>query len=338
MLNFVSPRLALSYLLLCTFSCIGVLQLQAARQRLDGLSLWGGQGARWWGYIVGLSLIFGSFAAFYTLAPNLFVPGLAGSELVILFTAGFALALVITLAAASLAAPRPTEAAMEANEGKAVAAPQLGGWVYAPQGSGPFPALCLVPEIGSPAADLGIVAAQLRDMGFVTLSIDWTAEGDFPRYPDVLALVPSGVRYLLQRPEVDRRRIGVVGFGLGGDLTLRAVGADEQIAVAVAVDPYLSSEPCDPGLDLLRQRSLWQAVRWKRKHKAQSSMAKQLNGLAFLSQILPRPLLILHSPQHSLSGLPNEVETRSLPDDHREGLPWRQNVARVIGRWCEEHL
>jgi len=345
MLNFVSARLALSYLLLCALSCIGVLQIQAARQRLVGLSLWGGRGARWWGYAAGLLFIIGSFAGFYAFTPGIFVPGLAGSELAVLFAAGSILALVVTLTGASLAAPRPDRAAMEADEGEVVATPQLRGWIHIPQGSGPLPALCLVPEMGSSAGDLGMVGARLRTLGFVALSIDWMkagdpwaqAQGTLPRYPDALALVPAGVNYLLHLPEVDEGRIGVIGFGLGGDLVLRAAAADEQIAAALAVSPCLTPEPCDPGLDLLRNRSFWQAVRWRRRRKAQSALVEQLNGLAFLPRIPPRPLLMLHPPGSPLPVPLTGVEIRPLPDPQM-GLPRDQEVAQVIGCWCEENL
>jgi len=337
MLKFVSPRLALSYLFLCTLSCIGVLQIQAARQRLRGLSLWGGRGKSWWSYAVGALLIAGSFAGFYAFTPGLFVPGLAGSELVVLFAAGCILALTITLTASSLTAPYSGKAVREAEEGEAVVTPQLRGRLHIPQGSGPFPALCLIPEMGSPAGDLRMLATHLQALGFVVLSIDWMAASDPPLYPDMLALVPTGVNYLLQQPEVSEERIGVIGFGLGGDLALRAAGADEQVAAAVAVDPCLTPKPCDPGLELLRQRSLWQAVQWRRQRRARGLLAKQFNGLAALPQIPPRPLLILHPPQHPPSGLPKGVETCPLPDAQTE-LSWDQAVVQIIGHWCEEHL
>lgn len=337
MLKFVSPRLALSYLLLCTLSCIGVLQIQAAHQRLRGLSLWSGRGKSWWGYTVGSLLIVGSFSSFYAFTPGLLVPGLAGSELVILFAAGCILALTITLTASSLAAPRPSEAMREAEEGEAVVTPQLQGQLYVPQGSGPFPALCLIPEIGSPAGNLSMLASHLQTLGFVVLSIDWMAASGPSHYPDMLALVPTGVNYLLRRREVNRERIGVIGFGLGGDLALRAAGPDGKIAAAVAASPCLALEPCETDLELLRQGSLWQAVQWRRRQRARGLLARQFDGLASLPQIPPRPLLILYPPQHSPPDLPNGVEAHPLPDAQTD--PSRnQEVTQMIGHWCEEHL
>jgi len=337
MLDFVSARLALGYLLLCAVSCVGVLQIQAARQPLAGLSLWGGRGLCWWGYPVGLALVLGSFLTFYAYTPGIFLPGLAGTELVVLFAGGFILALVLTVAAASLTAPRPGRAAMRASKGEAVITRQLQGWVHVPQSPGPVPALCLVPEIGSSAEELRVVAAHFRALGFVTLSIDWTTVGDPPRYPDVLALVPAGVHYLLRRPQVDERRIGVIGLGLGGDLALRAAATDDQVAAAVAITPCLTPGSCDPGLDLLRQQSLWQAVQWIRRRTGHTALVEQLNALAFLALVPPRPVLLVNPIGSPLFELPSEVETRTLYGS-RMGLRWQRGVSQMIGRWCEENL
>ena len=337
MLNFVSARLALSYLLLCALSCVGVLQVQAARQRLAGLSLWGGRGLRSWGYPAGLALILGSFLAFYAYTPAVFAPGLAGAELLVLFAVGFVLALVVTLSVASLTAPRPGRVAMPASKSEAVIGRQLQGWVHVPESPGPRPALCLVPELGSSAEELAEVSAHLRALGFLTLSIDWTAVGDPPRYPDVLALVPAGVDYLLRRHQVDERRIGVVGFGLGGDLALRAAGTDGQIAAVVAVTPCLTPGSCNPGLDLLRQQSLWQAVQWIREAKGYIGLVEQLDAVAFLALVPPRPVLLVNPLGSPRSELRPEVEIRTLYG-FRKGLRWQQGVAQIIGRWCEENL
>lgn len=337
MFDFVSTRLALGYLLLCAVGCVGVLQIEAARQRLAGLTLWGGRGPRWWGYLVGLTLVVGSFAGFYAWSPSSFVPGLAGAELAVLFVAGFILALVFTLAVASLGAPPPGRASIRTGRGGTVIAAQVSGRVHVPESSGPHAALCVVPEMGSTAEEVGEVCAHLRALGFLVLSIDWTAVGVPPRYPDVLALVPAGVDYLLRQPQVDGRRIGVVGFGLGGDLVLRAAGTDHQMAVAVAIAPYLSPGFCHPGLDVLRQESWWQAVRRMRRRKSHSGLVEQLNAMALLALIPPRPVLLLNAYGVPLSELPAEVETRTLYGS-RMSLRWQRGVAQTIGRWCQEHL
>ena len=340
MLHFVSARLALSYLLLCVLACMGVLQIQAIRHRLAGVSLWGGRGSREWGYVTGFLLIAGPFIGFYAFTPGLFVPGLAGSELVVLFATGAALALVISLTAASFVVPHPSGAVMAVGASEEVSGPQLRGWIHVPQDSKVHPAVCLVSDMGGGGRDVALVAVELGRLGIVTLTLDWVTADDreqAPRYPDVLALVPTGVEYLSRRPEVDTSRIGVIGFGLGGDLALRAAGADEQIAAVVAAYPFLTSNPLDGDLDLLRRGSLWQAVQWRRRWEAQSALVEQLDALTYMPRIPPRPHLILQPSGSPLTESSSGVEVHPLPDPQTNSS-WEQEVARVIGSWCEEHL
>jgi len=341
MLHFVSARLAFSYLLLCVLSCIGVLQIQAARQGLVGLCLPRGRGPQWWGYVVGSLLVIGSFAGFYALTPGLFVPGLAGSELAVLFGAGLILALGITLTSASLATRRARRRRARIDEAEEVVGPQLRGRLRIPRGSGPHPTLCLVPDMGSGPETLEVVSEALQAMGFMVLIIDWAMTDSRDHrtlYPDVLALIPAAISHLLQRPEVDERRIGVVGFGLGGDLALRAAGTDEQIAAVIAVEPAWASQPVEAGLDLLKHESLWQILRTCTRRKDRDAMAEKLDALTFLPQAASRPLLVLcASSEIRSSTVPVGTTTCPLPKSC-EGLPWGHEVAHLIGRWCEENL
>jgi hypothetical protein len=340
MLHFVSTRLAISYLLLCTLGCLGVLQVQAARQRLVGLSLCGGRCAPWWGYVGGFLILLGSFSGFFAFAPGIFVPGLAGSELMVLFAAGCVLAIMTSLVSASLTVPRTDSGSMGAIGGEQVSGPQLRGWLYVPRGATAHPALCLIPEVGNPAGSLARLTALLMDLGFVTLTIDWSPGGGkdhLPRYPDVLALVPAAVDYLCHRPGIDSSRIGIIGFDIGGDLALRAGGTDERLAAILAVSPRLQTGTRNPSLDLLRDGSLWQSVQRQHQHRAQAELLEAMDVSSFLPRITPRPLLILHQPWFpaplSLGGL----ETRSLPDTHH-GLHPSEETVQMIGQWCAENL
>jgi len=73
-------------------------------------------------------------------------------------------------------------------------------------------------------------------------------EQGLPLRPDWEAVIRPVVDWLLKRPEVDGRRIGLIGLSLGGYLALRGASGDERLAVCVA----------DPGqysvLDILRAR------------------------------------------------------------------------------------
>jgi hypothetical protein len=79
---------------------LGVLRFVAARRKLIGLSLWGSRNPAP-GYLLGAVLTAGGFVWFFATTPEVFSPGLAGSELAVLFGAAGICALALTLIASS---------------------------------------------------------------------------------------------------------------------------------------------------------------------------------------------------------------------------------------------
>ena len=98
-LNFGEGLLGLHYLIFCTAASLGALQLVAAHARLVGLMFLPAPATRW----LGALLAVGAFAWFFTVQPDLFIPGLAGGEFFTLFFLGFGGALVIALGLSVLA-------------------------------------------------------------------------------------------------------------------------------------------------------------------------------------------------------------------------------------------
>lgn len=123
------------------------------------------------------------------------------------------------------------------------------GYLLVPHGRGPFPAV-LVPYY-EPRTSIGLTnqlrdfALQLTRRGFVTLSIG--SPGGDARLPDpqrpqwqplsFLAYVAAnGCTALAQRPDVDPRRIGVVGHSYGGKWAMFASCLHEGFACAAWSD------------------------------------------------------------------------------------------------------
>jgi dienelactone hydrolase len=134
-----------------------------------------------------------------------------------------------------------------------IAAGQTGeGWLMVPDGGGPLPAVLVVyyePETSAglkpdqPFRDFGL---QLARRGFVTLSIG-TPGGD-ARKPDRGAAVCQPLSFhayvsancwqaLANRPEVDAKRIGVVGHSYGGKWSMFAGALWEKFAAVAVSDP-----------------------------------------------------------------------------------------------------
>jgi len=125
----------------------------------------------------------------------------------------------------------------------------MDGYLLVPDGKGPFPAVLVVyyePEtaIGQGKA-LRDFAFRLARRGFVALSIGIDPLAIIPESGRIglqplsyLAYVASNSRTALARlPEVDPKRIGVMGHSYGGKWALFASCLDERFACGVWSDP-----------------------------------------------------------------------------------------------------
>ena len=136
------------------------------------------------------------------------------------------------------------------------------GWFLVPKGNGPFPAV-LVPFY-EPDTSIGLkgkdrdFARQLSVRGFATLSIG--SPGGDARRPDpqgrhwqplsYLAYVAANCHTALsQRPEVNPKRIGVVGHSYGGKWALFAGAFYEKFACIVVSDPGVVWDESRPNVN-----------------------------------------------------------------------------------------
>ncbi|HUW59136.1 MAG TPA: alpha/beta fold hydrolase [Planctomycetota bacterium] len=130
---------------------------------------------------------------------------------------------------------------------------KIKGYLLVPDGEGPFPAVLVVfygPEtgagIGEPSrCDFGY---RLTQRGFVTLSIGWPAYNPRDLQPlSYLAYAAANCHTALAAlPEVDGKRIGVVGHSFGGKWAMFASCLDERFACAVWCDPGIVWNEKDP--------------------------------------------------------------------------------------------
>jgi len=119
-------------------------------------------------------------------------------------------------------------------------------YLLVPDGQGPFPAVLVVfydPESGAGLSEKqrGRVdwGYQLAKRGFLTLSIGGPPSGPKSVQPlSWLAYCAANVNtFLRSLPEVDPKRIGVVGHSFGGKWAMFASCLDERFACAVWCDP-----------------------------------------------------------------------------------------------------
>ena len=120
-------------------------------------------------------------------------------------------------------------------------------YLLLPPGKGPFPAALVVyydaetgAGLGKAGRDFGL---QLAKRGFVTLSVGSPYESNYPTGKPLQPLsflaytAANCYNALAALPEVDRKRVGVVGHSYGGKWAMFASCLDERFACGVWSDP-----------------------------------------------------------------------------------------------------
>ena len=121
-----------------------------------------------------------------------------------------------------------------------------------PSGAGPFPGVVVIHDLMGMKPDTGRHCRRFAEAGYVAIAPDLFDGGrascvvrallDMTGRPGTTMPVLSAVRdHLADRPEVDPKRLGVVGFCMGGGFALLAA-ADHEYAVAA---PFYGAVPPD---------------------------------------------------------------------------------------------
>jgi fermentation-respiration switch protein FrsA (DUF1100 family) len=265
-------------------------------------------------------------------------------------------AFVVAPAVAATNVPRPEIGATPATKGLTYEAltlttddgVRLAGWYLASTNRA---AVVLLHGAGSTRSDVLDEAAVLAGHGFGVLMIDARGHGDsggramdFGWHGD--ADIAAATRYLANRPDVDRQRIGVVGMSMGGEEALgasatneliRAVVAEGATARSAADEAWLSDQF---GLRGLVQEQLERLQDWVTDALTSASVPTSSRAAVEASGD-PRYLLITagdvadegHAAAYVAAGAPDRVQTWTVPDaGHTDGLHTRPDEweARVI--------
>jgi len=321
---------------------LGALQILAARHRLVGLSLLGGRSPLG-NYLLGSTLLLFSYGWFFgTRGYEIFSPGPAASEfaffLGLAFMAALLTALLISNLTRRLSVSKviPSQVALE----RGILIGSRGrGTLYLPKDSAPGAAICALPGLGEGTRSLESLATPLAERGFVVLVVELSTL----EYPDLLALVPSGVAYLAAHSQVDPQRIGVLGVDLGADLAIRSASGDEQVRAVAALSPILSlqdpaGETTKPGLDILAEMPYLQGMRWTR---ATRGLIGQIASLEHLPQ--DRPCLLLFGGEdrlapHDQKAAPERQEMMIIEGEKRFSLPRSPAAISLTAEWFRERL
>ena len=130
----------------------------------------------------------------------------------------------------------------------------VNGILYTPQGKGPFPALVVIHEWWGLNDWVKEEASKLADQGYVALAID-LYRGKVATTPDEAHEIMRGVpqdradrdllaatSYLRTQKNVDRKRVGSIGWCMGGGYSLDLAVADPKLKAAVINYGHLATD------------------------------------------------------------------------------------------------
>jgi dienelactone hydrolase len=143
--------------------------------------------------------------------------------------------------------PAPTQAALERNGPYAVdqytaTSPQGfgGGTIYAPRSGETFGAVAIVPGFSSLWLQLSWLGPRLASHGFVVIGIDTNSLFDGPteRGQQVWAGLQNLLRDNRVSARIDRTRLALGGWSMGGGGSLEAARAHPEVRAVVPMAPW----------------------------------------------------------------------------------------------------
>lgn len=204
--------------------------------------------------------------------------------------------------------------------------------LYTPKGEGPFPALVVIHEWWGLNDWIKEQASALADQGYVALAID-LYRGKVATTPDEAHQIMRGVpedrahrdllaatTYLRSLNMVNERRIGAIGWCMGGGYALDLAVADPKLKVAVINYGHLASD----------------TATLKKIHAA-------ILGI-FGGQDMGIPVADVHQFEAQMKALHKKVEIHIFPDaghafenpNNKKG--YRAEDAKQAGKITDEFL
>jgi pimeloyl-ACP methyl ester carboxylesterase len=124
----------------------------------------------------------------------------------------------------------------------AIDSARCGGYLALPAGDGPFPLVLAPGGYDSTAEELYPTMLAGVSRGYGVLAFDGPGQGGtlyeqrVPMRPDWEAVIPPVVDAMLERSEIDPKRIALLGRSFGGYLAPRAASGEPRLAALIA-DP-----------------------------------------------------------------------------------------------------
>ncbi|MEP6756889.1 MAG: alpha/beta fold hydrolase [Chthonomonadales bacterium] len=230
------------------------------------------------------------------------------------------------------------------------------------RGDNKIPCVVLMHGLGMNKMGLMLFWGQFIKSGFAVISIDAQYHGDRAQKPapelfgssvyatrelliQTVVDLRRTVDYLETRPEIDSKRIGYVGFSMGGILGSIACSVDKRfvapvLALAGGDWKLMSAKSKLPAADAVRKAGL--------ASSQMASVLEPVDPVKWVAGIAPRPVLFINGDAddvvpvecgralHAAAGPISEVMI--YKGGHVPAGAEMLKVITKIGSWCDAHL
>lgn len=194
--------------------------------------------------------------------------------------------------------------------------------LYPPAGKMSYPAVCVCHGIPAGIPDpsdrgYGLLAEQICRQGFAVLLFNFRGTGASGGNFDILGWtrdLKAAIDYLVALPEVDKSRLGLLGFSGGAAVSIYVASQDRRVSSVVScacpAEFNLFTKTDEPQSLIDHYRSIGVI----RDSDFPPSAQEWLNGfklvkpINYVAKISPRPLLLVHG---------SNDETVNISDAHR---------------------
>ena len=191
----------------------------------------------------------------------------------------------------------------------------------APKQSAPVPAVLIMCGADVFKEDRGWAAELALQNGLAALVMDapGTGENQFPWAPESVVAWEAAIDYIMERPEVDRSRVGAFGISRGGYSVLQLAGtAPEKVkaVVAIAGHPFQNEPSKEEMKEILKTRNERAKFRfgqedgptwvpnWSAEKEIAMSKDWSLESLGLVEKI-NMPVLMINGDQDGLAPASN---------------------------------
>ncbi|HET8754370.1 MAG TPA: alpha/beta hydrolase [Solirubrobacteraceae bacterium] len=225
------------------------------------------------------------------------------------------------------------------------------GYLRLPEGDGPFPCAVLIGGLESTKEESLLFENLCLARGMATFAFDGPGQGElffdaklgpgFERYSSAV------VDHLVERPEIDASRLGVLGRSLGGHYAPRAAAADERFRVAVAWGACFDLSDLDTMPEATRRGFLYASG----ADDVDAGLAhlRQSIDLTELAPRLRAPLYVLHGRHDAIFSMAQVDRFREafahvplVIDVEDDGDHCCHNMGQVVrprmADWLADHL